>query len=61
MRLAEVLHTRLPRVWGLLCAGRVDEYTASIITSELDKLVDPSLTPVVEQNLIDRLVPDTDG
>ncbi|MPZ62303.1 MAG: DUF222 domain-containing protein [Propionibacteriales bacterium] len=61
LRLAEALQTRLPRTWGLLAAGRIDEYTASVIVSELDKLADPDLIPVVERKLVDRLVPDTSG
>ncbi|MPZ61746.1 MAG: DUF222 domain-containing protein [Propionibacteriales bacterium] len=55
LRLAETLHTRLPRTWGLLAAGRIDEYTASVIVSELDRLVDESLIPVMEAKLVDRL------
>ncbi|MPZ59891.1 MAG: DUF222 domain-containing protein [Propionibacteriales bacterium] len=55
LHLAETLHMRLPRTWGLLAAGRIDEYTASVIVSELDKLTDDTLVPVVEAKLVDRL------
>ncbi|MPZ60344.1 MAG: DUF222 domain-containing protein [Propionibacteriales bacterium] len=61
LRLGEALATRLPRVWGLLSAGRIDEYTASLIVSELDKLTDESLVPVVEQKVVDRLAAGIDG
>ncbi|MPZ63443.1 MAG: DUF222 domain-containing protein [Propionibacteriales bacterium] len=59
--LAESLQARLPKVWQLLCAGRIDEYTAGRIDDEFSRLTDDGVVPVVERRLVERLIHDVDA
>ncbi|HET7326863.1 MAG TPA: DUF222 domain-containing protein [Nocardioidaceae bacterium] len=55
LHLVRRISTELPRVWGLVTAGRLDMYSAEQIHSELSVVADKSLIPGLEAKIVAAL------
>lgn len=59
LHLVRTLSEQLPRVWALVVAGRLDVYSADQIWAELLPIVDRSLVPGLEAEIVDELIATT--